>query len=100
MELKESDFKTLKWLPIESRNILVSLLKELKIQKSEQINKLITNNDIITFRNWVVAGFNVLIEAMQTEIPNKQEATLLTRQKVDDVSKKSKIARMETKTKK
>lgn len=99
MELEEHEFKTLKQIPVEHRNTLVELIKMVKIDQCEKINKNIVNNDIIKFRHGVITLANVLISAMKTEKYDKQNATLLTREKVQDRKKVRTTAQMRTKLK-
>lgn len=83
MELQQSDFTSLKEIPLAYRNILGDLLQHMKVLYSALINKQINNDSTIAFRNGVIYAFEEIYKQLQQDQPNTQNATLLTRKKIE-----------------
>lgn len=73
---------TMQDIPMEARDTLAEILKNLKLQKSIECNKTISskNTDMIVFRNGLIWWIELIIQLLSTQ-PPPSGVSILDRQK-------------------
>lgn len=73
---------TMQDIPMEARDIMSEILKNMKLQQSIACNKNISTktSDIIVFRNWHISWIELIIQLLSTQ-PPPSGVSILDRQK-------------------